>query len=273
MKFKVFIIKILTLVLSLSANAQFSEIGVFGGGSYFIGDVGDYGLQLPKGYAAGIFYKYNFDRHWAVRAQVNYGFIQNSDSESDLEYRVNRNLSFQSEIWEASLMAEFNFLRFEPGTRDNKTPYLVGGWGVFKFNPQAEYNGELHDLRPLATEGQLTTENSDGFYNLGSHFFIFGLGYKWAIGDITTIGIEGTFRSTKTDYLDDVSGYYADPDVIEQEYGSVAAALSDRSLSQTEKADTYRGNPQTDDWYIFTGITIQFRFEDLYEKCANFVGQ
>lgn len=273
MKFKGFIIKILTLFFSLSLNAQYAELGVFGGGSVFIGDVGNYGLQLPQGYAVGGFYKYNFSQHWAVRAQVNYGFIQSADRDSDMPYRVNRNLSFQSEIWEGSLMAEFNFLPFEPGTKRDFTPYLLGGFGIFSFNPQTEYNGELYDLQPLGTEGQLTSFSDDGLYSLASSFFVFGLGFKWAIGDFTTIGIEGTFRSTKTDYLDDVSGLYADPEILEEERGPVAAALSDRSLTQTDKTDTYRGNPQNNDWYIFTGVTLQFKFGELYEKCANFVGQ
>lgn len=271
MKFKVFIIKILALAFSFSAQAQYTEVGVFGGGSVFIGDVGNYGLQLPSGYAFGGFVKYNFDDRWAVRLHVNYGFIQASDADSDLDYRVNRNLSFQSNILEASLMAEFNFLAFEPGTKRNKTPYLLGGFGVFSFRPQAEYNGQLYDLQPLGTEGQLTSFNQDGLYPLASSYFVFGLGYKWAVGRFTTIGIESTFRSTNTDYLDDVSGLYADPDILEQERGEVAAALSDRSLTQTDKADTFRGDPQNEDWYIFTGITLQFKFGELYEKCANFV--
>lgn len=244
---------------------------MFGGGSVFIGDVGNYGLQLPSGYAMGVFYKYNFDDHWAIKLQGNYGFIQADDAESNFDYRVNRNLSFQSEIWEANLTAEFNFLAFEPGTKRNHTPYLTGGFGIFSFNPQAEFNGELYDLQPLGTEGQLTASSAKGLYPLASSYFLFGIGYKWAVGRFTTIGFETSFRSTNTDYLDDVSGLYADRDVLEEERGPVAAALSDRSLTQTNKENTYRGDPQNDDWYIFTGITLQFKFGELYEKCANFV--
>ncbi len=73
--------------------------------------------------------------------------------------------------------------------------------------------------------------------------------------------------------MDDVSGLYADPVVIEEARGSVAAALSDRSLSNSDKREHYRGNPQTNDWYVFTGVTLQFKFGELYEKCASFVGQ
>ncbi len=273
MKFKLFIIKILTLVLAVPAGAQHSEVGLFGGGTNFIGDVGDYGFHLPKNFAAGVFYRYNFNRHWALRAQINYGRIKNADSLSDEVARINRNLSFQSEIWEGSIMMEFNFLEFEPGSKFWHTPYVMGGFGIFRFNPTTEYRGETYELRDLGTEGQLTAENDKGFYPLGSSYFIFGMGYKWAIGKFASIGVESTFRSTNTDYLDDVSGYYADPAVIARAHGETAAALSDRSLAEGDKDDLFRGDPRTQDWYIFTGVTLQFKFGELYEKCASFVGQ
>ncbi len=252
-------------------KAQHLELGFFGGGSNFIGDVGDYRIHLPKGYAGGVFVRYNFDQHWSLKLHGNYGFITNGDSLSHMDYRVNRNLDFESEIWELGLSAEFNFLPFEAGTKHWHTPYLVGGFGIFTYNPITEYQGQRYELRPLGTEGQQTSANPAAFYQDAASFFMFGMGYKWALGDFTSIGIESTFRSTSTDYLDDVSGYYADPNTLLSERGPVAAALSDRSLSGSPKEDILRGNPRNDDWYIFTGLTLQFKFEELYEKCASFV--
>ncbi len=271
MRSKVFIFKFLTLVFSLPAFSQYLEIGAFGGGSHFVGDVGNHSLHLPQGYAVGGLVKYNFNRHWALRVQVNYGTLAADDSEAQEDFRLNRNLQFQSDILEGALMLEFNFLEYEPGTKKNQTPYLLGGFGIFKFNPKAEFDGELHELQPLGTEGQGSSGTSASPYAMGSSFFAFGLGYKWAIGNVTTIGIESTFRRTYTDYLDDVSGQYGDPFAIENAHGDVAAALSDRSLTQTPKVDAYRGNPNNDDWYVFTGVTLQFKFGELYEKCSSFI--
>lgn len=271
MNSKGFIFKILAVFFSLSLKAQYSEIGLFGGGTNFIGDVGDYDFHLPKDFAAGIFYRYNFNNHWAIRVQGNYGRVRNADSLSDYADRLNRNLSFESEIWEGYAALEFNFLEFEPGTKHNHTPYVLGGFGMFSFNPKTEYQGQMYELRELGTEGQNSRATDKGYYAEASSFFIFGMGYKWAIGDFTSIGIEATFRSTNTDYLDDVSGKYADPAAIEAAHGSVAAALSDRSLSQNNTENNYRGNPANDDWYIFTGVTLQFKFGELYEKCTNFI--
>lgn len=273
MRFKLFIFKILLLFICLRSNAQYSEVGIFGGGSHFIGDVGHYGLHVPKGYGAGVFFRYNFDRRWSLKVQANYGYIRNEDSTSGIASRVNRNLHFESTIIEGSITAEFNFFEYEPGSKYWHTPYVLGGFGIFSFNPMASYEGESYELQPLGTEGQGTLASTNAPYALSSSFFVFGMGYKFAIGDITTIGIETSFRSTNTDYLDDVSGLYADPDLIELDNGPVAAALSDRSILGGDKRNIYRGDPSNNDWYIFTGITLQFKFEEIYEKCANFVGR
>ena len=272
MKIKLLTIKILTLLFWGSAFGQYSEIGFFAGGSHFVGDVGNYGLYLPQGYAIGGFYKYVLNDRWAFRAQVNYGYIANADSLSNMDYRVNRNLHFKSNILEGSIMAEFNFLKYKPGTRYDHTPYLLGGFGIFSFNPKASYNGTDYELQPLRTEGQ-GLGGPDNTYALSTSFFVFGMGYKFSVGKFTSIGIETTIRRTKTDYLDDVSGAYFNPDVLEEKVGAVSAALSDRSIGGGDKENMYRGNPSNRDWYIFTGVTLQFKFGELYEKCAFLFGK
>lgn len=263
--------KILLLFLPFAGMAQWAEVGLFAGGSNFIGDVGNYGIHLPQGYAGGAFFRYNFNRHWSVRAGGNYGFIKADDAMSGRDWRNNRNLSFQSEIWEAYAVAEFNYFEFEPGSPYWHTPYLVGGFGLFWFNPKAELNGDLYELQPLGTEGQGTEINPNAPYALASSYFCFGMGYKFAINRLTTISVESTFRHTNTDYLDDVSGLYPNQERLEQLSGELTARFSDRSLTDGDKEFMQRGNPDNTDWYIFTGITLQIKFEEIYEKCANFV--
>lgn len=266
---KSLIIKIIVLLLPSALWAQYSEIGVFGGGTNFIGDVGNYSIHLPRDYSLGAFYRYNFNRYWSLRLGGYYGNIENDDALSNLDYRNERNLSFQSEIWEVNSWMEFNFFKFEPGTKHKQTPYIFGGIGVFWYNPKTEYQGELVALRPLGTEGQGTSIGGSK-YAKASRYVVFGMGYKLAIGRLTSIAIETSFRPTNTDYLDDVSGLYADPTILAEQNGALAAALSDRSLSGSDKTNSYRGNPNNNDWYIYTGITLQIKFEDFYEKCSNF---
>jgi len=83
--------------------------------------------------------------------------------------------------------------------------------------------------------------------------------------------LESSFRNTYTDYLDDVSGYYAEPIILREEVSELSATLADRSLNQSNKENILRGDPTNRDWYIFTGVTMQFKFGELYEKCADFI--
>ncbi len=267
MKFKIFIVNILCLFSGLNANAQYSELGFFAGGSHFIGDVGNYSLHVPQGYAFGGFYRYVLNDRWSFRAQVNYGTIANADSLSNISFRKNRNLHFKSNIIEGSLMAEFNFLRYKPGTRYDHTTYLLGGFGIFGFNPKASFQGETYELRNMNTEGQGLAGNPST-YSKASSFLIFGIGHKFSVGRFTSIGIESTCRSTRTDYLDDASGYYADATEILENYGAISAGLADRSLISSNKENLLRANPSTNDWYFFTGLTVQFKFGELLEKCV-----
>jgi len=252
-------------------SAQYLEAGFNGGGSNFIGDVGPYRVDIPRGYHGGLLLRYNFNRYWSFRLQGNYGMISAEDANSNLAERVERNLGFRSEIWELYAAAEFNFFEFQTGTKMNHTPYINAGFGIFSFNPQARFNGSWVDLRPLRTEGQGTSAGAGSPYATASSFFVFSLGYKWSIGSFTSIALESSFRNTYTDYLDDVSGYYAEPIILREEVSELSATLADRSLNQSNKENILRGDPTNRDWYIFTGVTMQFKFGELYEKCADFI--
>jgi len=74
------------------------------------------------------------------------------------------------------------------------------------------------------------------------------------------MSIEYGIRKTFTDYMDDVSGNYVDPDLLLAYNGSLAADLSDPSLGEStlSHAGFNRGNSSTKDWYAFYGIMITF---------------
>ena len=72
-------------------------------------------------------------------------------------------------------------------------------------------------------------------------------------------------RKTFTDYIDDVSTTYFDLTLIESAYGSVAAALSDRSLgphpSYITFPDEQRGDPRDLDAYMFAIFSINYKIK------------
>lgn len=263
---------LLMLIWPLAGQAQYLEIGAYGGGTQFLGDVGPYRPDLPQGYSYGGFFRYVFDDHWALKAQVSQARIQAEDARSTFDYRQERNLSFRSDISEIFTAVEFNFFSFEPGTQRKATPYVFLGAGVFWFDPQASLDGEWYRLQPLRTEGQSTEANEDLPYGLGSRFILMGLGYRWALNRHVSLAIDLGFRRTYTDYLDDVSGFYADPKTLQEQVGELSVRLADRSLSAGPKENRLRGNPATTDWYIFTGLSLQVKFNTAYEKCRAFLG-
>jgi hypothetical protein len=73
------------------------------------------------------------------------------------------------------------------------------------------------------------------------------------------VGLELSMRKTFTDYLDDVSGTYTNQDVMLQERGEVAAALSNRSIGGERKVGSDRGNSTQNDNYSFAQLTISYR--------------
>lgn len=266
---------LLTGFTTLAQRAQtLDEIGVFAGMSHFTGDVGSYGIHAPQGYAVGASYRHQFDYHYAVRGQFMYGMIANDDALSQMVDRQARNLHFRSPVFEGAIIAEFNFFEYYTGSRKRKhSPYIFAGFGITAFNPQAFYDGEWHNLQPLGTEGQRSAADPGNYYPTATWSIPFGMGYRWSIGDISSVAIEVGFRRTFSDYIDDVSGVYADPEVVRNAHGDIAAALSNRSGRAVEQIGYARGNAATDDWYTFTGIHLYVELSPFVEKCANFISR
>ncbi len=275
MRFKALII---LMIMGFGMMAQRShssdQLGLFFGGSNFIGDVGNYGIHLPQGAVVGINYRHQFDYHYAIRGQFSFGRIANDDALSSMPDRNFRDLHFRSNIYEGMIVGEVNFFEYHPGSRKmNHSPYLFAGFGITTFNPQAFYEGEWYDLAPLGTEGQRTSSNPGNYYATATWSIPFGLGYRWNVNDSWSMSVEMGFRRTFTDYLDDVSGDYVDPNIIREAHGDVAAALSNRTDRADELIGYARGNDQTDDWYVFTGFSLYVELTPFVEKCANFISR
>ncbi|MGZ4116807.1 MAG: type IX secretion system protein PorG, partial [Bacteroidia bacterium] len=200
---KYFFILTITLLSTFSVLAQHQkrivEVGVFLGGSYYIGDLNPtaHFNQFTKP-AAGIVCRYNFNHRLAARANLLFGNIEGHDSFSNSPAAIQRNLSFKSPIDELSAQLEFNFFEYAIGNEKKKfSPYLFLGIAGFKFNPQGELNGDWVALQPLGTEGQgLEGGATKKKYKLIQMSIPFGVGAKANLSKNIGISFEWGMRKT-----------------------------------------------------------------------------
>jgi len=214
---------------------QEGEFGVGIGAGHYFGDLNTRAkVNRPK-IAAGIFFRKNFGNYIALRVSASYAKLGYSDIyNTHNSTMLQRNLSFNTSVWELALQGDFNFFRFMPGDPDfSFTPYLTLGAGVFSYDPYAFLQGQKYYLRTLGTEGQGSTLYPERKpYGSMAICIPFGVGVKYAINDRINIGFEVVHRFTTTDYLDDVSKTYPDPIVfppLPNGNPSPAQLLSDRS--------------------------------------------
>lgn len=255
------------LLFSFAGKSQYAELGVLGGTSYYLGELNHQHFRPIKP-AGGIIFKSNLGKRLSFRMHAFYGNIEGADANSNDNWEQQRNLSFKSHIFELAGGFEINYFDYMMGrvVKDRRgeyyTPYLFIGLSYYNFNPKAEFNGEIYELQPLGTEGQGTSANNKKQYKLNQISIPLAIGVKFNVSKWMSVGFEYGIRRTFTDYLDDVSDLYVDPELLRTENGSLSASLADRSTAnysnQSFPGGQQRGNPNNKDWYSFSGITLMF---------------
>jgi Domain of unknown function (DUF6089) len=278
-----FLIIVIHCCLGYSLTAQKSskkferskEIGLLAGTAYYLGDINPYkhfGGRLKA--CGGMTYRQNFDRRWTVKGSMLMGVIEAWDIDSKNQWQLNRNLHFRNQVIEGSLQFELNFIDYQIGNSAYPwSPYLFAGIGYFQMKPMANFKGTWYELQPLGTEGQGTPYGAEK-YKTGLMSVPFGAGIKTNIWAIFGFSLEWGVRKTWTDYFDDVSTVYVNPELLEDEAGSLAARLSDPSLGQSIKdpdgdhnGGMQRGDPGRKDYYFFITGSLNIRIDKKANSC------
>jgi len=251
---------IFLLFFSLTLKAQTWELGGGVGGAGYMGDLNQYNPVKVSGISAGAFIKRNFDGYLSARLAFNYGIISAADSNSSYAQDRLRNLSFTTTLTELSITGEFNFLEYIPEAGKNIfTPYIFAGVATLTYKPTTIYQGTKYDLSQYQTEGQSKPYSTTAFS------IPFGAGIKYNIAGKFTLAADIGYRKPNTDYLDDVSGFYANT----TGFTPTAKALADRSGEKTGvyigSPGSQRGNLDPRDSYFFTQITLSYTF--VTQKC------
>lgn len=277
MRFLPIVVLFLVLVTELSYGQSFyairrerSLMATFGTGSanYFgeLVNPGTLGKIRPNLVLGAEYFILN---RVSARAEFTWFMIAGDDAKANSD-RVERNLNFFSNNFELSATGAVYLI--PNGARFYQRPILnlygFAGVGLLYFNPKTRYQGDVVALAPLETEGTK--------YSRVIPVIPFGLGVKIKYGPFFNIIIEGGYRLTFSDYLDDVSiTRYPDPASLKS---NLSRALSDR---RRERDPDYpivpglgrRGNPATNDGYILLNVKVQYylpiTFLDSQRKLYN----
>lgn len=249
----------------------FWDIGISAGASNYLGDIG--GNQLTRrdfvadmklqktNIALGGFARYKISKLFSAQGNFSWLRIAGDDKLSSNPARNTRNLNFRNDLFEATAQLQFFFYEVHDlghtyRNKDEFRAFIGLGAGAVYHNPKTEYNGEMVALRPLTTEGEKYTKvtavipASTGFY------FTFNNHYR--------IGWNLTWRTTFTDYLDDVSTTYASPGELPN---SLAVALANRTdelpsinpaFAENFTPGNKRGDSKHNDSYLSSSIDMSY---------------
>lgn len=245
-----------TFIASFSQNFHLT---LSGGATNYSGDlqVKRYTFnQSHPAVALGLAYELSEKLH--LRSQVMIGKLSAHDKFNPLT--AMRNLNFTSSLSEVHVAAEY-YLR--DMSEYAVSPYLFAGVAAYHFNPYTnDTSGTKYFLQPLSTEGQGFYQERQP-YKLTQFAIPFGGGIKLALGENIRVGIEFGMRKLFTDYLDDVSTTYVDPNLLLANRSPKTLELAYRG-NELKNGLPYmpgenRGNAKFKDWYYFTGITTSVR--------------
>lgn len=225
------------------------------GTSSYFGELKNDGDYIDPKFNINTGLQYFVTRRISLRAEATWFSLSGTDAKSDNNSRRKRNLSFNSNNIELSLTGAVSF--FPQGNRYYRRPgfniYGFGGIGVIYYNPTTIYQGKKYALQPLETEGV--------HYNRAALVLPFGLGARLKLTPFLNLSIEGGYRKTFTDYLDDVSTVHLGPTSFSD---PIAAALSDRRPELNESGvvalapGTKRGSPDNNDGYFLLNAKFEY---------------
>ncbi len=274
---KFFIALLGSVVIGLSSvKSQDLELGLGGGLSMYQGDLTSYRLfddrfllKLHPSFNTAI--QANISEHFALRLSVFWSTLSGADSLASAPSTVARNFDFHSPISELSLSGLW-FPFSGLNSFSNKIfPFISFGVAVFTFDPRTYYNNRLVSLQPLRTEGQGLAGNPKP-YSLVQFAIPFGGGLRMRLTDDIVIQGFLNYSYTRTDYIDDVSTLYVEPEILAANYGRLSSELSNRSIDEFGNTVNHTGkkraNPATKDAYINGGVMLLFRLFDISKQAS-----
>ncbi len=212
---KGFIICFILFTTTVTKAQWLWDYGFALGVSNYLGDIGgkektrrDFVADMKMAktrWNVGGFVRYKVHQKLSVKLALDYLRIEGDDKLSSNPARNARNLNLKNDIFDLAVTGQVffyedndlgNTYRYRNGFR----AYFFAGVGAYYSNPKTLDGGVA--LRPLHTEG---VSYSPVGINIPA-----GIGFYFTFHKKHRIGYELNYRTTFTDYLDDISGNYPD---------------------------------------------------------------
>ena len=263
-------------------------LGDLGGGKGIgVHDIRDFNLKAIR-YGGCIGYSYRLGYHFAWQTKFIFAYLYGNDKFSKEAFRNNRNLNFRSPVIDFTTQCNYIFFNkkreFHRYNIKGITPkniidyqlYVFTGIGGFWFDPYGrDSSNQWHRLKPLRTEGEGLVPSRKEYSNFQVCIPI-GVGIKFALNRLYSLGIEYSYRKTFTDYIDDCSTTYFDPAAIKDannKNGDLAVYMANPSptknlstsnnpngiTSQTTAPGMQRGDPRNKDGYMFLIVSLYYK--------------
>ena len=235
------------------------------GVSSYFGDLNEPGDIIDTDFNFNVGLQYFFTNRVAIRTEAAWFRLSGDDAEAESNGRQVRNLSFRSDNVELNVVGIIQ--AFSNGNRFYQRPnvnlYGFGGLGILFFNPRGEVpmndwngnplpdGGDYVALQPLETEGES--------YSRWALVVPLGAGVKIKAGPFFNINIEGGYRFTFTDYLDDVSTRYIDHNSLDAD--PLRQAMADKRFLidlPPSEAGNIRGNESDNDGYFIFSVKVDY---------------
>ena len=114
--------------------AQIHEIGIFGGGSNYIGDIGSEYYINPNELMGGLIYKRNLNPRIAVRGTFTIAGLSADDVNATNQQRFDRGIHFKNSLKELAVGIEFNYFEYNLDDRRlTRTPYILVEFAAFSY--------------------------------------------------------------------------------------------------------------------------------------------
>ncbi len=270
---------IFIFLTNLSFGQYLTDYGFSVGASNYLGDIGggegtrrDFVMDMKFNatrWNLGGFYRYRISPKIGIKGTLNYIRLAGDDANTTYPYRRGRNLNFKNDMFELAAIGELYIYKVnDVGGTGRYTSdfnlYLFGGAGLFYSNPKGQAaNGDWIALQPLQTEGVA--------YSKFNFTIPAGVGFYYTINRKYRLGMEISWRTTFTDYIDDVSSLYiahTDPAAAAMANKTNQAVIDQIAIDNPDadklpKVTTYqpgrkRGDDSHDDSYLTATVNFSW---------------